>query len=195
MDLNKPLNTIEDAKEFYCLMGCNGFHMSREYPERYREFEAMNISQELCAVWRREEGDRIFRAAVKKRRRDNSGLILQYLEIIDDPTPADLKKIYRLLSISYKHISPLYNVVIPEKLSNKISFYPEGYLSRARSLGLDSLWMKYVKLIRKMLIFAARKDEKLTERASKVLDCREQLEEARELLAMINEKMEEIKNR
>ena len=43
--------TIEQAKKFYQTMGCSGFHMCREYPHRYSEYQKLNISKRTEKKW------------------------------------------------------------------------------------------------------------------------------------------------
>jgi hypothetical protein len=34
---DKPIQNIQQAKEYFLAMGCSHFHMGREYPERYTD--------------------------------------------------------------------------------------------------------------------------------------------------------------
>ena len=43
--------TINEAKEFFISMGCSAFHMSREYPDKYTQYQALNISVFLEKKW------------------------------------------------------------------------------------------------------------------------------------------------
>lgn len=53
----KPISTIEHAREFFVAMGSSGFHMSREYPERYDEYKKLNIPKDLEIEWRQQQVD------------------------------------------------------------------------------------------------------------------------------------------
>ena len=55
MDWSEPLRTLKDAEAFYRAHHCNGFHMYREHPKRYAEYEGMEITQVTEASWMREE--------------------------------------------------------------------------------------------------------------------------------------------
>ena len=194
MNYSKPIQTLEQAKQFYCDFGCNGFHMSREHPERYKEFEALNISEQTKTAWRKEAMQHLFNLAVKNKRKDNSLLLETYFQFSDDFTSDDVRKVYRLLKASYRHISPLYNVVVAETICNARGLHPMGCLALTRKFEMNGWFEKYHRLVKKMLIFACVKDESLTDRASKVFARREeQVKEAREIMALINEKMEEMK--
>ena len=46
--------TINEAKEFFISMGCSGFHMCREHPDKYTQYKALNISVLLEQQWRME---------------------------------------------------------------------------------------------------------------------------------------------
>jgi hypothetical protein len=54
---DEPIITVAQAKKFFMTMGCSGFHMSREYPERYDEYKKLNIPIELETEWRQEQVD------------------------------------------------------------------------------------------------------------------------------------------
>ena len=43
--------TINEAKEFFISMGCSEFHMCREYPNKYTEYQALGISTSLEQQW------------------------------------------------------------------------------------------------------------------------------------------------
>lgn len=49
-----PLRTKDDAKSYFQAMGCSHFHMSREFPERYSEYKALNISGDTEIEWKEE---------------------------------------------------------------------------------------------------------------------------------------------
>lgn len=169
MDLNKPIQNLEDAKNFYCFMGCNPFHMSREYPERYKEFEALNISKETKAEWQKEKMQQIFKLAVKNRRKDNSLLLEAYFEFSDNFTPDDVKRVYHLLKASYRHSSPLHNVVVAETICNTRGAFPLGCLSLTRKFKMRGWFERYHRLVKKMLVFACERDGSLLERSKRAL--------------------------
>lgn len=173
MDYTKPIQTQEQAKEFYSDFGCNGFYMSREYPERYREYTALNISRELEAEWRKEKMQQIFKLAVKNKRKDNGRLLQSYFEFSDEFTPDDVKKVYRLLRVSYRHISPRYNVALAETICNAGGLYPLGCLALTRKFEMKGWLEKYFRFVKKMLIFACTKDNTLLERSKRVLSPKE----------------------
>ena len=43
--------TIDEAREFFVSMGCSKFHMCREYPDKYIQYKALNISTSLEQQW------------------------------------------------------------------------------------------------------------------------------------------------
>ena len=43
--------TIHEAKAFFISMGCSAFHMCREYPDKYTQYAALNISTSLEQQW------------------------------------------------------------------------------------------------------------------------------------------------
>jgi hypothetical protein len=58
---NEPITTAEQAKKFFVSMGCSGFHMFREYPERYEEYKKLAISEYQENEWRLEQIDAYLR--------------------------------------------------------------------------------------------------------------------------------------
>ena len=43
--------TISEAKDFFISMGCSSFHMCREHPDRYKQYNALKISTSLEQQW------------------------------------------------------------------------------------------------------------------------------------------------
>ena len=50
-----PIKTIEQAKAFFMYMECSLFHMGREYPQRYAEYQHLNIPEQTENEWRRDK--------------------------------------------------------------------------------------------------------------------------------------------
>ncbi len=48
---NRPIDSIERAKAFFRAMGCSHFHMGREYPQRYEEYQSLSIPKRLEREW------------------------------------------------------------------------------------------------------------------------------------------------
>lgn len=53
----KPIRSIEDAREFFFYMDCSLFQMGREYPERYEEYKKLSIPDQTENEWRRQVFD------------------------------------------------------------------------------------------------------------------------------------------
>jgi len=51
---SEPIETIEQAKEFFFALNGSPFHMAREHPQRYSEFRQLNISPQTELKWREE---------------------------------------------------------------------------------------------------------------------------------------------
>ena len=52
---NEPINNIEQARKYFIAMGCSHFHMTREYPQRAKEYIELDIDPEIESKWRKEE--------------------------------------------------------------------------------------------------------------------------------------------
>jgi hypothetical protein len=46
--------TIKDAEQYFKMMGCSSFHMSREYPAFYDKYLNMKITEKVENRWRQE---------------------------------------------------------------------------------------------------------------------------------------------
>jgi hypothetical protein len=55
MEFNTPIKSLPEAKRYFQAMGCSSFHMAREYPERYDEYQALGISKATETEWASEE--------------------------------------------------------------------------------------------------------------------------------------------
>ncbi len=54
-DWTRPLRTLEDAEAYFKAMGCSRFHMAREYPDRYAEYQRIVVDKTLERRWEAEE--------------------------------------------------------------------------------------------------------------------------------------------
>lgn len=50
-----PIETLEQAKNFFMYMECSLFHMGREHPQRYAEYKNLNIPRQTENEWRRDK--------------------------------------------------------------------------------------------------------------------------------------------
>ncbi|RII24947.1 MAG: hypothetical protein CXR30_19435 [Geobacter sp.] len=48
------ITQAEDAKRYFQEMGCSHFHMAREYPAKYQQYQELRISKQLEYEWRLE---------------------------------------------------------------------------------------------------------------------------------------------
>lgn len=46
-----PIESIQQAKEYFRSMGCSHFHMACEYPQKYEEYKRLNISKQEETKW------------------------------------------------------------------------------------------------------------------------------------------------
>ncbi|MBQ7045863.1 MAG: hypothetical protein IJN65_05155 [Clostridia bacterium] len=186
-DGNMPITTMDKAKEFYIAMSCNGFHMCREYPERYDEFKALNISKKTTEKWRKAEVKRLYKKIMKDEVNDIGLWVSHYLDLIDSKlTVKDIKKTYRLLKAKYKKISPLYIIIACSKISNTTRVYPFHCVLESKALGLNNLYDKYYILVKKMVKYACDKDPSLTDRAKHILNEEELIEEMKSFAQMLS---------
>lgn len=60
---SRPIITNwKEAKKYFLDMGCSHFHMSRDYPETYKEYKNKNISRQTENHWRQEQFNKYFYA-------------------------------------------------------------------------------------------------------------------------------------
>jgi hypothetical protein len=57
---DEPIETAQQAKEFFRALGCSHFHMDREYPERSKEYGQLHISKQTETEWRKEQFDEYY---------------------------------------------------------------------------------------------------------------------------------------
>lgn len=53
--LKTPIRTLEQARRYFYAMGCSHFHMSRESYERFEEYRALHITDDMERRWRGEQ--------------------------------------------------------------------------------------------------------------------------------------------
>ena len=58
---DKPITTIQQAKEFFKAMGCTHFHMDREFPDRAKEYDSLKISRQTEKEWTQEQFDEYYK--------------------------------------------------------------------------------------------------------------------------------------
>lgn len=51
---NEPIETLDQAKEFFVFMNGSPYEMAREFPTRYDEYRSLNISKRTEREWREE---------------------------------------------------------------------------------------------------------------------------------------------
>ncbi len=55
MTSETEIKTLEQAKRYFISMGCSGFHMMRENPQRFNEYKALDIDPSIESEWIKEE--------------------------------------------------------------------------------------------------------------------------------------------
>ncbi|WP_269242523.1 MULTISPECIES: hypothetical protein [Flavobacterium] len=55
MTIDTEIETLEQAKRYFISMGCSGFHMMRENPQRFDEYKALDIDPNIESEWIKEE--------------------------------------------------------------------------------------------------------------------------------------------
>ena len=54
-DFDAPIVDLHGAEAYFRAMGCSHFHMSREYPKRYNEYQSLGITKSQETEWTEEE--------------------------------------------------------------------------------------------------------------------------------------------
>lgn len=55
MTSETEIKTLEQAKRYFVSMGCSGFHMMRENPQKFNEYKALDIDPTIESEWIKEE--------------------------------------------------------------------------------------------------------------------------------------------
>jgi len=64
---DKPITSIQQAKEYFQSMGCSHFHMCREYPQRYEEYKQFKISKQIELEWITERFDEFYSSIIENK--------------------------------------------------------------------------------------------------------------------------------
>ena len=51
MTIDTEIKTLEQAKRYFISMGCSGFHMMRENPQRFNEYKALDLDPNIESEW------------------------------------------------------------------------------------------------------------------------------------------------
>jgi hypothetical protein len=65
--IDEHIKSVEQAKKYFRSMGCSYFHMGREFPERYREYKQLNISEQTETKWRTEQLEEYYTNILKSK--------------------------------------------------------------------------------------------------------------------------------
>lgn len=93
---NEPIKNLEQAKSYFISMGCSGFHMAREYPNRYKEYKALHIDPSIESDWIKEEFENILNGFDTVLPNDY-GWLLRRLESMIEQKEFYLEKLFELL--------------------------------------------------------------------------------------------------
>lgn len=190
------IKNLADAKEFYLSMGCTSFYMCREYPDRYAEYKALNISRKTENAWRKEKTDSLYKSIKNSKEEYIDTTMFSYLELLD-MTYRNVKKAYRLINRKFTELSPLYKIVIAEKICGVSNMFDPCCLSVATRYS-KILQIKYLKLVKRMCVFACQQDPSLYERSEAIFNSKrleKHLGELHEIVDMMEETVKEAQTK
>jgi hypothetical protein len=134
-------------------MGCNGFHMWREYPERYEEYKALRIPSSVERAWSREVFFDVYADVVADRA--DIGVACDTLN--DIVNLRDAEEIDALVDLTRRAASaelpPLDRVVIAETIVGRTEGARDGLIYRSFHAGRSKTAAEFARLALKLTQF------------------------------------------
>ncbi len=82
MDLPKQITNLQEAKVFYQMMGCDGYHMNREYPDLFDQFTKLNIEEDKKTEWAVESFLEYRKIILNHRKKDKFKVVNKYFYMV-----------------------------------------------------------------------------------------------------------------
>ena len=167
-----PIKTLELAKRFFCAMGCMHFHMAREYPNRYKEYKKLNISENTELQWKTEYFYQEFDEIMGN---DNGEKIWVFFSQIEEIVYAiNTDDVYEKMLIvarqALKTVEDGCRVVVAETINGRKEHeYRSGYIFHSFDRGRQDHAIEFINLS----LLLSESDKNGNERAkSAINDCR-----------------------
>ncbi len=187
---NEPINDIEQAKKYFIAMGCSHFHMTREYPQRYKEYRTLDIDPSIESEWLKEEFDNKLNDFHNIQPSDY-GPYLRNLESMIERKEYYLERLVELVIEIQKKL-PLEQIgyVLSSIIGNNATKTKGGLIQKSYDLKRNDLADKFYTQVKLLFRLAADNSIKLTFAYENLLDVIEyyKIEENNEYLIMLRAK-------
>jgi hypothetical protein len=145
-----PIRTLEDARRYFQAMGCSGFHMCREYPDRYEEFRRMGISEEQQRVWAQESVAKGL-ARLRSGELASKDLWSVHLHLSDIVRawvlPQFLEEVYEVTCVMEPALPLRDRMLVAETIAGRQELRQrEGYIFQSYDAGKPELAAQFAKL-------------------------------------------------
>ncbi len=132
---------LEEARLFFTSFGCSHFHMAREYPDRYEEYQKIRISENQENLWKKEYLDSEYSLLLNlKDDREISNKIFNISDIIENgfANSDSLKLLYNAIMLKKDIVDSFTKLLIAESIlrvfkNNK----DQNCLSQFKKLALE----------------------------------------------------------
>ena len=157
---DEPIKSIEQAKEYFKYMGCSGFYMCREYPQRYMEYLQLNILKEIEAEWRMEKLDEYYKDIMENRENLTLWIVHSRMEELVATLKTDkaLKKMLEATRNIYSKVPFADRVLVSETINGRRHIkYRDGLIYLAYDLKNISVAKEFAELAIHFSIYEEKK--------------------------------------
>lgn len=187
---NEPIYDIEQAKKYFIAMGCSHFHMTREYPQRAKEYIALDIDPEIESEWRKEEFEKML-DNFQTIKPSEYGAYLRNLDSMIERKELYLERLYELvIKIQEKLPHEQIGYVLSTIIGNNGTKSKGGLIQKSYDLKRKDLADKFYTQVKLLIKIASDNSIKLTFAYGNLLDVIEyyKIEKSNEYLIMLQDK-------
>ncbi len=161
-----PIATVEQAKDFFRHMGCSHFHMAREFPERYQEYQRLRIPKQLETDWQKEKFHEYYES-ITGNTSINLSLWMIHSSMYDLyeslKTEEQLSKLLEVTYFIRDKVPPMDRVIVAETINGRtVRQARRGLIYLSYDLGRKTTAREFVEL---SFRFSECKDDEIDETA------------------------------
>lgn len=187
---NEPISDLDQARKYFIAMGCSHFHMTREYPQRAKEYRALNIDPEIESEWIKEEFEKKLED-FHTIQPSEYGSYLRGLNSMIERKEFYLERLFELI-IKIQENLPLEQIgyVLSSIIGNNGTKSKGGLIQKSYDLKRKDLADKFYAQVKLLFKIAADNSIKLTVAYGNLIDVIEyfKIDESNEYLIKLREK-------
>jgi hypothetical protein len=187
---NEPINDLEQARKYFIAMGCSHFHMTREYPQRAKEYRELDIDPEIESEWIKEEFEKKLED-FHTIQPSEYGSYLRSLDSMIERKAFYLERLFELvINIQEKLPFEQIEYILSTIIGNNGTKPKGGLIQKSYDLKRKDLAEKFYNEAKLLFKVAANNSIKLTFAYGNLLDVIEyfKIEESNEYLIKLREK-------